>query len=141
MMLGRELPMPSHILVATLEIGENKKSIHQYVQTLEKNLQETHQWAQEHLDRKQRHQKKHYYKKAQANKLEKGELVWLFNPTKKVGRSPKLQVKWEKEPFRVLDTISDMVIRIERLDGKESRVVQRNQIKKVENAQKYLNTV
>ena len=47
-------------------------------------------------------------------------MVWLFNPTKKLGRSPKLQVKWEKEPFRVMDTLSDMVIRIERLDRRKA---------------------
>ena len=47
----------------------------------------------------------------------------------------------EKEPFRVMDTLSDMVIRIERLDGKKSRMVHRNQVKKVENAQKYFDTI
>ena len=68
-------------------------------------------------------------------------MVWLFNPTKKVGRSPKLQVKWEKEPSRVRDILSNMVIRIKRLDGKKGRVVHRNQVKKVKNAQKYFDTV
>ena len=75
MMLGSELPMPSQLLViATLETQNKKKSIHQYVQTLEENLEEVHQRAQKHLDR------------GQSKKLEKGKFVWLFKSTKKVKR-------------------------------------------------------
>ena len=37
--------------------------------------------------------------------------------------------------------MSNIVIRIKSLDGKKSRVVHRNHVKKVENAQKYFNTV
>ena len=38
----------------------------------------------------------------------------------------------------MVETLSDLVIKIERLDGKKKRIVHRNQVKKVENAQKYL---
>ena len=60
MMLERELPMPSHLLEATPEVDKKKKN-----------------------------QNKQDDKKAQAKKLEEGALVWLFNPTNKVGRCPK----------------------------------------------------
>ena len=39
LMLGRELPMPSQLLVATPEEEKKKRTIHQYVQKLENNLQ------------------------------------------------------------------------------------------------------
>ena len=83
------------------------------MQKLENNLQTAHQWAREHLHRGQRHQQRQYDIKAQAKKLEIGTLLWLFSPTKKIGRSPKLQMKWEVEPYRVMGTLSDLVIKIE----------------------------
>ena len=136
LMLGRELPMPSHLLVATPE-QEKNKNMHQYVQKLEENMQSAHRVARENLGRGQRYQKKQYDKRAGAQKLKKGTLVWLFNPTKKVGRSPKLQIRWEEKPWQVVEIISDLVIRIEALDGKKKRVVHRNQLKEVKDQQKY----
>ena len=102
--------MPSHLLVPTLEAEEKNSNIYQYVQKLDNNLQTAHQWAREHLHRGQRHQQKQY-KKAQAKKMEIGTLVWLFNSTKKIGRSPKQEIKWEEKPCRVLGTLSYLMIK------------------------------
>ena len=61
----------------------------------------------------------------------------MFNPTKKIGRSPKLQIKWEEEPYRVLGTLSDLVIKIESINRKRRRIVHRNQVKEVQNQEEY----
>ena len=60
---------------------------------LEQKLQKIHKAARENLKEGQRHQRKQYNRKAHAKKWKAGILVWFFNPTKKIGRSPRLQLK------------------------------------------------
>ena len=52
-----------------------------------------------------------------------------------------MQMKWEEEPYRVLGTLSDLVIKIETINGKRRRVVHRNQVKEVQNQEKYRNAL
>ena len=130
MMLGRELPMPSHILVATPEKGTHQ-NVATYVQKLEHSMQQSHEAARENSKRGQRWQKKQYDKTAQAKQLLEGTWVWLYNPTKRAGRSPKLQVKWEEEPYQIKRHLSDLVVEIEAIRSKRKRVVHRNQVKEV----------
>ena len=98
-MLGRELPMPSHLLVATQEKEEKKKSVHQYVQKLEKNLQMAYQWARKHLNRGQRYQHKQYDKRTQAGNVKK--------------RNPCVVI----QPHQ----LSDLLVKIETLDEKKEK--------------------
>jgi len=55
-------------------------------------------------------------RRLKLKKLKIGTLVWLFNPTKNKGRSPRQRIKFEEKPYKVLGTLSDMVIKIETLD-------------------------
>ena len=122
MMLGRELPMPCHILVATPE-NRTHQNVATYVQKLEQSMQQSHEAARENSKRGQRWQKKQYDKTAQAKQLLEGTWVWLHNPTKRAGRSPKLQVKWEEEPYQIKRHLSDLVVEIEAIRSKRKRVV------------------
>ena len=54
-----------------------------------------------------------------------GDKVWLYNPTRKKGRSPKLQSDWEG-PCVIEKRINDVVYRIRH--GKKLRVVHRNRL-------------
>lgn len=130
MMLGRELPMPSHLLVATPE-NRTKQDVNTYVQNLERNMQKSHEAARDNSKRGQCWQKKQYDKRAQTKKLLAGTWVWLYNPTKRIGRSPKLQVKWEEEPYEIKRHLSDLVVELESVRSKKKRVVHRNQVKEV----------
>ena len=124
--------MPVHILVAT---PEKRKRTHQnvatYVQKLEHNMQQSHEAAQENSKRGQRWQKKRYDKTAQAKQLLEVTWVWLYNPTKRAGRSPKLQVKFEEGPYRIKRHLSDLVVEIEASRSKRKRVIHSNQVKEV----------
>src|SRR5215469_6719197 len=42
-----------------------------------------------------------------------GDQVWLYNPQRRRGRSPKLQAHWEG-PYRVIKRINDVVYRIQK---------------------------
>ena len=43
--------------------------------------------------------------------FQEGDQVWLFNPKRRCGRSPKLQSNWEG-PYTVKKRINDVVYRI-----------------------------
>ena len=138
LMLGRELPMPSHLQVQCPDVKPKKPDIHAYVQEMEERMQASHKVARENADKGMRHQKRQYDKRAGVPQLKIGEVVWLYNPTKKVGRSPKLQSKWEEEPYVVKTVISDLTIEIQVWNGRKKRVIHRNLIKSVKDQQKWL---
>ena len=83
MMLGRELPMPSHLQVP---VPQEEPSGCVYVQKLENRKQESHQDARKHLKRNRQHAKKHYDRTAHEPKFEENQWVWLFNLVRKKGR-------------------------------------------------------
>jgi len=58
-------------------------------------------------------------------------LIWLNNPSKKIGRSPKLQTFWEADPWKVVEILSDGVVEIWKYNKKKQRVVHVDRIQKV----------
>ena len=58
-----------------------------------------------------------------------GDMVWLFSPNRKVGLCPKLQRPWDG-PYRVIEKISDLVYRIQKLGKTRTQVVHHNRLKK-----------
>ena len=72
-----------------------------------------------------------------AGTLEEGSLVWLFNPRKKKGRSPKLAWPWEG-PYTVVKRINDLIYRIRRNPLSNLNIVQRNRLWKCQGSQSEL---
>ena len=87
MMLGRELPMPSHLLVATPDQKEEEKDV-KYIEELQRKFTEVHALAREKLKKSHIHQKKYYDRTSTRSDWQTGTAVWLFNPTKKSGSEP-----------------------------------------------------
>ncbi|KAJ8953832.1 hypothetical protein NQ318_006682 [Aromia moschata] len=54
--------------------------------------------------------------------FQEGDLVWLYNPVRSKGRSPKLQNNWEV-PFTVIKRINDVVYRIQMNPRSKLKVV------------------
>ncbi|KAJ8961623.1 hypothetical protein NQ317_003283 [Molorchus minor] len=57
---------------------------------------------------------------AQNDGYQSGDLVWLYNPQRPRGLSPKLQTLWEG-PYEVLARINDVVYRIKKSSGGKPR--------------------
>jgi hypothetical protein len=57
--------------------------------------------------------KARYDRLANSAGFQEGERVWLYRPTRKRGKSPKLQSCWE-DPYNVITRINDVVYRIQR---------------------------
>jgi hypothetical protein len=86
--------------------------IHEIVRT---NIQETSDKMKERYDIRADH-----------GGYQPGDLVWLYNPQRRQGYSPKLQTSWDG-PFEVVTRINDVVYRIKKPKGKP-RVVHFNRL-------------
>ena len=137
LMLGRELPLPSHLLVGSPEPVEKYQNVHEYATKLHSKMQKCHEEARMNSSKGMRYQKKQYDRRANRRTLHTGQIVWLYNPTKRIGVSPKLQIRWEEKPYKVIKLLSDLVVQIEQLGTCKRRVVHCNQVKPVGDQEKW----
>ena len=127
MMLGREVLLPVDLTVDHPDRGQDGTSV-DYAKELRGQIQRAHERAQERAKMSLRRQKKNYDRRATDPGIRKNEFVWLFNPAKRKGVCPKLQLKWEG-PYLVLKKLSDVVFRIQRAKGAKPRVVHADRLK------------
>jgi len=128
MMLGRELPMPSYLLCQ--EPNKEPRSPVDFVQTLKKQFQTVHEIAREQLKGSHETQKRSHDKGAKEPELKIGDLVWLYNPVRKKGLSPKLSKSWEEIPYKIEEFVNPLVIRMKRHPGTAERIVHVDKVKK-----------
>ena len=62
-----------------------------------------------------------------ASTFGSGHFVWLHNPQRKKGISPKLRWPWEG-PYVVVEWLNDVVYRIQRGPQKKPKVVHRDRL-------------
>ena len=71
--------------------------------------------------------KGYYDIKANAHALPKGTFVWLHNPKRKKGISPKLSRPWEG-PYLVTQKWNDVIYSIQRYPKSKQKIVHRNRL-------------
>ena len=120
--------MPAHLQCPLPEKWENMK---EYNENLTSRMQKAHALASKYVGKNMATYEKQYNKKSWQQDLQVGTWVWLNNWTKKKGLSPKLQVKWEKEPYQITDFLSEVVIKIKKYGSKQQRVIHVNKVKRV----------
>ncbi|KAJ8953333.1 hypothetical protein NQ318_012128 [Aromia moschata] len=84
-----------------------------YVGELERRMSAVHDHVRSRLQLESDRMKTRYDVRANSSGFQEGDLVWLYNPVRRKGRSPKLQNNWEG-PFTVIKRINDGVYRIQR---------------------------
>ena len=87
-----------------------------------------HRYARDHLRLASERQKKNYELKADAGGYHLGDAVWLHNPMKRKGYSPKLQRPWDG-PYVVTTRLSDVTYRIQKGAKTKPRIVHYNRLK------------
>ena len=135
MMLGRQLPLPSHLASAIPE--EKKEGRIPFIQELEDKFHRSHELARRNQKQSTQRYKRQYDKGQYLQPIQPGKWVWLQNPTKKVGRSPKLQMQWEKYPYKVTELLSELVVEIKQFGGRKKRIVHRDRLKLVGDQQRW----
>ncbi|XP_053373971.1 uncharacterized protein LOC128546713 [Mercenaria mercenaria] len=103
--LGREINLP---MTAVIGLPENQDplTVDNYVQQLQNNLVLAHQVARKTLKKNAIYRKKYYDQRSHKRTFKEKDIVWLYNPTRKVGVCSKLSPKW-KGPCLIIQKIDD----------------------------------
>lgn len=134
LMLGRELPMPKHLIKPVPEVWKNTQ---EYCEQLTSRIQNAHEIAAKHTKKSVFQYTNQYNKRSWQRDIKVGDWVWLNNFTKRSGLSPKLQLKWELRPYRITQFLSEVVVEMQQHTTKKKRVVHINKIKKVGDQHKW----
>ena len=128
LMLGREAELPVDLLMGRPENEEEIHCMTEYVEALAEKLETVHDLARENIQLSSNRQKKYYDHKAQLKQFNQGEAVWLHNPARKKGISPKLTRQWEG-PYTVVTRLSDVTYRIQLSARSKPKIVHFNKLK------------
>ena len=126
MMLGRESRLPVDMTNVTPE--EETEETRDYAATLRVRLQQAYERAEICTGKSAMRQKKNYDRKTNHPGLKEGDFVWLFDPSKKKGVSPKLQLRW-RGPHLIVTQLSDVVFRIQASPRAKTVVVHADRLK------------
>ena len=128
MNLAREVTVPVDLLQAQPPEEDIENNPSEYAAQLQEKMQECHQIAKEVLRQSLRSQKRHYDRSVRGIIYHVGQLVWLHDPTKRKGRSPKLTLKW-KGPYLVTHRLSDVNYRIQASPKAKPMIVHADRMK------------
>lgn len=107
LMLGRELRLPIDLLFFGPR-EETLPSPTEYPHRVQERMEQAHDLAKETLKIESDRQKSCYDFRVDRCLYCAGDVVWLYNPRRKKGVTPKLQRPWEG-PYLVTKRISDVL--------------------------------
>ena len=113
LMFGRELRVPLDLLLGRPQADLEEQSYLEYAERLRASIATVHDFARDHQQAGSQRMKRRYDIRSKAFTFSKGELVLLYNPQRKKGKSPKLSRPWEG-PYVVVERLNDVVYRIQR---------------------------
>ncbi|GFW04467.1 hypothetical protein TNCV_878361 [Trichonephila clavipes] len=120
MLFGQDLRLPCDLLFG--RPPDTPSSPEEYVQNLQARFEDVHNLARERINLRTEKIKTRYDTKATGHQFKEGDKVWLYNPTRRKGLSPKLQSHWDGS-YTILKIINDVVIRIRKSTNSKPRVV------------------
>ena len=85
----------------------------EYAIALQRRLNEVHHSVRDQLKFAGESMRRHYDRNSKAAEFQVGDLVWLYNPRRKKGLSPKLQSPWEG-PYTIVERVTEVTFRIRR---------------------------
>ena len=126
LMFGRELHLPLDLIIGRPPL-EEEKPVTEYAEGLRHKIAKTHEFARANIKAASEGMKRRYDARCDLSRFDSGDLVWLFNPQRKKGISPKLSTKWEG-PYTIQKRINDVVYRIRRGPRAKAKVVHRDRL-------------
>lgn len=123
MVTGRNLRLPTDLALGPTPDGEHAEgSVSSYLVALHARLEAVHRFARRHMKQAFTRMKTRYDRRATDGGFAEGQSVWLFNPARKRGLSPKLQRHWQG-PYVITKRLNDVVYRIRRTGRSRPLVV------------------
>ncbi|KAK9874212.1 hypothetical protein WA026_002568 [Henosepilachna vigintioctopunctata] len=126
-LFGRELRLPCDLLFGSPE--EVRLEVGTYADELRLHLNQIHELVRDKIEASTDRMKTRYDLKANSVGFKEGDLVWLYNPQRKKGISPKLTQAWEGA-YKVMKRINDVVYRIQRTPRSKPKVVHLDRLAK-----------
>ncbi|KAJ8945969.1 hypothetical protein NQ318_016797 [Aromia moschata] len=123
--MGRELRLPCDLKFGCTP-GDDVAG-EDYVSTLRQRMDDIHERVRSNIQGASDRMKETYDINANDGRYQPGNQVWLYNPQRRHGLSPKLQSSWEG-PYEVVTRINDVVYRIQKLPRGKPRVVHFNRL-------------
>ena len=90
-------------------------------------MDDMHEMVRSHLQIASDRMKKRYDTTAAEGGFQEGDKVWLHNPRRQKGYSPKLQRAWEG-PYLIVKKINDVIYRISKIPNGKPKVVHQNRL-------------
>src|SRR5436190_5845630 len=122
---GHELRLPCNLNFG-IKPGEEIAG-EDYVSDLRHRMEDIHNRVRTNIQSASDQMKIQYDVRAEAGGYQSGDLVWLYNPKRRRGYSPKLQRQWEG-PYEVVTRINDVIYRIKKLPNGKPRIVHYNRL-------------
>ncbi|GFW88508.1 retrovirus-related Pol polyprotein from transposon 412 [Trichonephila clavipes] len=90
MLFGRDLRLPADLLFC--RSPDASLVPEEYIEKLQARMEEMHHLARERIDMASEKMKTRYDARATGHNFHEGDKVWLWNPKRRKGHSPKLQI-------------------------------------------------
>ena len=120
MLFGREMRLPCDLMFGSP--GDKVESESEYAAQLRARLNEIHFVARNRIKAASDRMKTRYDRQSNMKEFKENDLVWFYNPQRKIGKSPKLQQDWEG-PYRIIKKINDVIYRIQKGQRTKMKVI------------------
>ena len=128
---GREANLPIHFLVGLpAQARPEFSSYPDYVVNLNDKFCKIYELVRKHLKANAKRQKRDYDTRIVFHSYLVGDIVYLLDSSKIVGKSPKLKREVWKGPFVVVRKISDIVYQIKGHPKTKSKIVHHDRIRR-----------
>ena len=127
MMLGHELRMPVDLVIGRPPGTDPQLDSSTYVGRLKQHMDDVHQVVRNRLKVAADAMKSRHDLSSREITFKEGEQVWLYNPRRAKGKSPKLMSDWEG-PYEVVRRLSDVTYRIRKTARGKIKVVHVNRL-------------
>ena len=129
LMFGRELCVPLGLLIDRPHEESGSQSYLEYAQGLWTSQETPHDFVRAHQQASSQRMKRRYNMRSVADTFSRGEVVWLHNPQRMKGLSPKLSRPWEG-PYVVVHRVNDVEYGIQRGPRAKPKMVHRDGLRK-----------
>ncbi|GFV05612.1 retrovirus-related Pol polyprotein from transposon 412 [Trichonephila clavipes] len=125
MLFGCDLRLPADLLFSRPPYAPLAPE--EYIEKLQARMEEIQHLARERISMASEKMKTRYDARATGHDFHEGDKVWLWNPKRRKGLSPKLQTNWEG-PYTVLKRLNDVVVRIQKSPHSNTKVIHYNRL-------------
>ena len=128
---GREVNLPIHFLVGLpAQARPEFRSYTDYVQHLNDKFCQIYELVRKHLKTNAKRQKRDYDSRIVFHSYSLGDIVYLLDSSKVIGKSPKLKREVWKGPFVVVRKINDILYQIKGHPKTKCKIVHHDRIRR-----------